>query len=118
MPLWMGSPAVGAKRSLTVKGTPRKGPFGRSDAACARALSNRGWMTALSSGLSFSTRVIAPSTNSAGLTCPVRTSSACAVASSHATSSLMAGSLGLELHHHPECLFEQALARIGRVDLE
>ena len=101
-----------------MKGTPRKGPFGSSEAAWARALSKRGWMTALSSGLSFSTRVIAPSTNSAGLTCPVRTSSACAVASSHATSSLMKGSLGLEVHCHPERVFEQAFARVGRVDLE
>src|SRR5207244_3361680 len=118
MPLWIGSPAVGANRSLTMNGTPRNGPFGSSDAAWALALSNSGWMTALSSGLSFSTRVIAPSTNSAGLTFPVRTSSACAVASSHATSSLMEGSLRLDPDHHAERLFEQTLARVGRVDLE
>ena len=118
MPLWMGSPAVGANRSLTMNGTPRKGPSGISPAACARALSNKGWMTALSSGLSFSMRVIAPSTNSAGVTWPVRTSSACAVASSHAMSSLMRRSLGLELDHHAERILEQRLAGLGRVDLE
>src|SRR5581483_2538056 len=48
-------------------------------------------MTALSCGSTFSMRAIAASTNSPGDTSPVRTSSACAVASIHARSSFIAG---------------------------
>src|ERR1700679_1893677 len=70
-------------------GTPRKGPSGSDPAASARARSNSGWMTAFSSGFNFSIRAMAPSTNSAGEASPFRTSSAWAVASIHAVSSLM-----------------------------
>src|SRR5207244_8305790 len=51
----------------------------------------RGMMTAFSSGLVRSMRAIAASTSRAGLAVPRRTSSACAVASSQARSSLMRG---------------------------
>src|SRR5688572_4007361 len=69
-------------------GTPRNGPAGARSAA-ARALSKRGWMTALSSPFIFSMRLIAASTSSSGDASPVRTSSACAVASIAASSSVI-----------------------------
>src|SRR5213076_1486152 len=79
-------------RSFSRKGTPRKGPSGSArEAASARAFSKRGMMTAFSSGLVRSMRAIAASTSSAGLAVPRRTSSACALASSQARSSLMRG---------------------------
>src|SRR3989442_2225322 len=79
-------------RSFRRKGTPRKGPSGSArEAASARAFSKRGMMTAFSSGLVRSMRRIAASTSSAGLAFPRRTSSACALASNQARSSLMRG---------------------------
>src|SRR5664279_4496683 len=81
-------------RSLKSVGTPANGPSGRGPAACLRARSNNGWITAFSSGLSFSTRLIAASTSSSGETWPVRTSSAWAVASSVAKSSVIELSVG------------------------
>src|SRR5205085_12574380 len=62
-------------------GTPRNGPSGGGAAASARARSDRSWITALSGGLSFSMRAIASSTSSTGVTSPVRTAAASAVAS-------------------------------------
>ena len=53
-------------------------------------------MTAFSSGLSASVRAIAASTSSAGLASPERTSSACAVASSDASSSVTGNRLSSE----------------------
>src|SRR6516162_7312006 len=88
MPSRNGVPASSAPRSFNKNGTPRNGPSGSAPAAVARARSKSSWITAFSCGLSFSMRVIASATSSAGDTCSVRTSSACAVASSHATSSL------------------------------
>ena len=61
----------------------------RSPAASDGARSKSSWMTALSCGLSSSMRAMAASTSSAGEASLVRTNSACAVASSHAVSSLM-----------------------------
>src|SRR3989442_3552814 len=79
-------------RSFSRNGTPRKGPSGSArEAASARAFSKRGMMTAFSWGLVRSMRRIAASTSSAGLAFPRRTSSACALASSRARSSLMRG---------------------------
>src|SRR2546421_6431555 len=90
MPQWYGSPAVWHTPSLTRNGTPRNGPTGRAgSAAAAIALSSRRWITAFNSGLSLSMRVMAASTSSVGVTSPLRTNSACAVASIHAESSLM-----------------------------
>ncbi len=90
MPSWYGSPSTAHIRSLNNVGTPRNGPPGSAaDATSSRAWSKRGWMTALSSGLSFSMRLIAASTSSTGDTCPLRTSSAWAVASRNARSSVM-----------------------------
>ena len=57
MPSWKGSPAECADRSLSTKGTPRKGPSGRSPAAAARARSKSGVITALSSGSTRSMRL-------------------------------------------------------------
>src|SRR5205809_3110779 len=83
-------------RSFSRNGTPRKGPSGNArEAASARAFSKRGMMTAFSSGLVRSMRRIAASTSSAGLAVPRRTSSACALASSQARSSLMRGPYGI-----------------------
>src|ERR687897_1966460 len=94
MPSWYGSPSTAHMRSLNKVGTPRNGPSGSAAAATSsRAWSKRGWMTALSSGLSFSMRLIAASTSSTGDSCPLRTSSAWAVASSSARSSVMARTL-------------------------
>src|SRR4051812_48861557 len=71
-------------------GTPRNGPSPISpDAACAAAFSDRSWITALSSGFTFSMRLIAASTSSDGEAEPCRTRSACAVASIHARSSFI-----------------------------
>jgi hypothetical protein len=78
IPSWKGSPAVWATRSLTTIGTPRKGPSAES---AASAVSNSGWITAFSSPFIASTRSTAASTSSRGETSPVRTNSACAVAS-------------------------------------
>src|SRR3974390_1649652 len=88
MPSCSGVPASSAPRSFNKNGTPRNGPSGSAPAAVARARSKSSWITAFSCGLSFSIRVIASATSSAGDTCSVRTSSACAVASSHAPSAL------------------------------
>ncbi len=94
MPSCIGSPAEWQARSLRRNGTPRKGPWGcAGSAACTRALSKSGWITALSSGLSFSMRVMAASVSSDGVTSPSRTNSAWAVASSRARSSLMPDTL-------------------------
>jgi hypothetical protein len=82
----VASPATMHPMSFNRIGTPRNGPSGRSAAASARASSKRVRMTASSFGFTDSMRVIAASTNSAGLTSPRRTSSACAVASSHVVS--------------------------------
>src|SRR5437763_1497555 len=72
------------------KGTPRKGPSGRSGAAAsARAFSKRWMIPAFSCGFTRSMRAIAASTSSRGLTWRWRTSSACAVASRRASSSLI-----------------------------
>lgn len=76
MPSWKGSPAEWQLRSFSRNGTPRNGPSGSTDAACARADSNSGVITALSCGLIRSMRSIAASTSSRGLACPVATSSA------------------------------------------
>src|SRR3954453_11173264 len=90
MPSWYGSPSTAHMRSLNKVGTPRNGPSGSAVAATSsRAWSKRGWMTALSSGLSFSIRLIAASTSSTGDSCPVRTSSAWAGASRNARSSVI-----------------------------
>jgi hypothetical protein len=90
MPSWKGSPAEWAARSLRTKGTPRSGPSGRSgDAAWARAPSNSGVMTALSSGFTRSIRSMAASTSSSAVAAPERTSSAWAVASRWLRSSVM-----------------------------
>src|SRR5215469_3406295 len=82
----VASPATVQPRSLNRIGTPRKGPSGRSPAASTRAWSNRVRMTASSFAFTVSMRPIAASTSSAALTSPRRTSSACAVASSHVVS--------------------------------
>src|SRR5205823_9684602 len=90
IPSWNGSPAVWQIRSFRTRGTPRNGPSGRSgEDAASLALSNRGWITALSSGLTRSIRSMAASTSSFAVASPRRTSSACAVASSQARSSAM-----------------------------
>ena len=86
IPNAVGSPATVAPRSFSSSGTPRKGPSGSSPAASSRAASKRVRMTASSLGLRASIRAIAPSTSSAAVTSPRRTRSACAVASSQATS--------------------------------
>src|SRR5215211_4079706 len=93
MPSWYGSPSTAHMRSLNKVGTPRNGPSGSAAATSSRASSKRGWMTALSSWLSFSMRLIAASTSSTGDSCPVRTSSAWAVASRNARSSVIWGTL-------------------------
>jgi hypothetical protein len=79
-----GSPATAPSRSLTTKGTPRKGPSGRTPSAAALACSYMRWTTALSLGLTFSMAAIAASTSSRGWTSRLRTRSARAVASSEA----------------------------------
>src|SRR5512139_2995894 len=81
-------------KSLRRKGTPAKGPSGMGPRAAARAASYMGVTTAFRRGLSASMRVMAASTNSVALTSFLRTSAACAVASSPPTSSSnpMAGS--------------------------
>src|SRR5690349_18167770 len=81
-------PATVATMSLIRIGTPVNGPSGRVPRAAERAASNIGMITAPSSALSRSIRSIAASTSSAGVARPVRTSSACAVASSRARSSI------------------------------
>src|SRR5215210_4435799 len=87
MPQWKGSPAVWQTPSFTRNGTPRNGPSASAgSAAAAIALSSRRWITAFSWGLSLSMRAIADSTSSVGVTSPLRTSSAWAVASIHARS--------------------------------
>ena len=58
----------------------------QAPAASALAWSNRVLITASSFGFTASIRPMAASTSSAGLASPVRTSSACAVASSHVDS--------------------------------
>src|SRR5262249_15837224 len=90
MPLWMGSPAVAQAKSFKRNGTPRKGPGGKVELrAWVRAFSKSGVITALSCGLTFSIRAIAASTSSSGVTSPLRTSSAWAVASKRARSVAM-----------------------------
>src|SRR6185295_18152692 len=70
--------------------TPRNGPAGSPGlAATDRARAKAGWITALRAGFSRSQRRIADSTSSAGLIFPRRTSSACAVASKVASSSVV-----------------------------
>src|SRR4051794_13181870 len=86
MPKAVGSPATVQPRSLNRIGTPLNGPSGRSPAASARAASKRVRMTASSCGFTASIRAIAASTSSLGDASPVRTRSACAVASSHVLS--------------------------------
>ncbi len=90
MPQWYGSPAEWATASLSRNGTPRNGPSGSGPAAVARADSNRGVITALSAGFRASIRAMAASTSSVGVISPRRTRSACAVASSHASASVIA----------------------------
>ena len=87
MPLCRGSPAEAQTRSFSKKGTPRKGPLAMLPrAACARAFSKRGVITALSCGLSCSMRAIAASTSSSGVTSRFRISAACAMPSNNARS--------------------------------
>src|SRR5205809_2303190 len=98
-------------RSFSRNGTPRKGPSGNArEAASARAFSKRGMMTAFSSGLVRSMRRIAASPSSAGLAFPRRTSSACALASSQARSSLMRGPYAI-----PRSAYKE---RAGSVDAQ
>src|SRR2546425_2352942 len=98
-------------RSFSRNGTPRKGPSGSvGEAASARAFSKRGMMTAFSSGLVRSMRTIAASTSSAGLAFPRRTSSACALASNQARSSLMRGPYAI-----PRSAYKE---RAGSVDAQ
>ena len=92
MPRLSGSPALAAPRSLSRNGTPLNGPSGTSPAACSRPESERSWMIALISGLTFSARATAASISSAGVASPELTSSACAVASIRARSSLKSSS--------------------------
>jgi hypothetical protein len=63
-----------------------EGAVGHVASRVLETCSYSGWMIALSSGLSRSARSIAASASSSGLTSPVRTSSAWAVASSMAMS--------------------------------
>ena len=86
MPSWCGSPATRAREVLEQerarRGTDRRAVCPAPRRAPARS---SGWMTALSSGFSFSMRLIAASTSSSGDASPARTSSACAVASRNAS---------------------------------
>src|SRR5438094_7441113 len=101
-------------RSFSRNGTPRKGPSGSArEAASARAFSKRGMMTAFSSGLVRSMRAIAASTSRAGLAVPRRTSSACAVASSQARSSLMRGPYGIPRSAYEELVDAQQPLPVG-----
>ena len=71
------------------RGTARRGAApAAAEPASSRARSKRSWMTALSCGFRRSMRAIAASTSSRALTSPRATSSACAVASRTASSSL------------------------------
>src|SRR5439155_21456202 len=100
-------------RSFSRNGTPRKGPSGSArEAASARAFSKRGMMTAFSSGLVRSMRRIAASTSSAGLAFPRRTSSACALASSQARSSLMRGPYAIPRSAYKERTLEIAAGEL------
>ena len=83
------TPSISMARSLTRYGTPAKGPAGAARAASA-ARSKTGVTTAFSTGFSASIRSMAAVTSSVALTCPVRTSSAWAVPSSSASSSVTA----------------------------
>src|SRR5438132_196240 len=101
-------------RSFSRNGTPRKGPSGSArEAASARAFSKRGMMTAFSSGLVRSMRAIAASTSRAGLAVPRRTSSACAVASSQARSSLMRGPYDIPRSAYKELVDAQQPLPVG-----
>ena len=86
-PSYAGSSTRVQLRSFSANGTPRNGPSGSSPAASVRARSNRVVVNAWSSGSTASTRAIAASTSSAGVTSPERTSSAWAVASNSAKGS-------------------------------
>src|SRR5205823_1303232 len=101
-------------RSFSRNGTPRKGPSGSArEAASARAFSKRGMMTAFSPGLVRSMRAIAASTSRAGLAVPRRTSSACAVASSQARSSLMRGPYDIRRSAYKELVDAQQPLPVG-----
>src|SRR5436190_23558045 len=101
-------------RSFSRNGTPRKGPSGSArEAASAGASSRRGMMTPFSSGLVRSLRAIAASTSRAGLAVPRRTSSACAVASSQARSSLMRGPYDIPRSAYKELVDAQQPLPVG-----
>jgi hypothetical protein len=80
-PLVMRTPAQAACRSLIRNGTPRRGPSGSPFSTPRRASSNMQITTALNCGLRASTRAMASSSSSRGVTSPLRTRSASARAS-------------------------------------
>ena len=84
-------PASAPPMSFIRNGTPRKAALGQVGAQRRRRAprSSAGWITAFSVGFSRSRRAIAASTSSRGETSRRCTSSACAVASRVARSSLM-----------------------------
>ena len=89
-PKWIGSPAVWPRRSFSRNGTPRNGPSGRAFRRPGRAPARRSDGSPRSaSGSRRSMRAMAASTSSRGLALPLRTSSACAVASRRERSSAM-----------------------------